>query len=133
MNFFRKKEEDIEALNLPLDFEDVLKRLDGDKSKGGGFSLANGVKTENILPISAKITADEKAAHKETEAEAAFKNLQPGKMVVGQGIYLGKYQPKDHTGKSLKKTFNVFAAPQDLTGRNGKRKRLHGRVNELDL
>jgi len=39
---------------------------------------------------------------------------EPGERVAGQGIYLGVYTPKDRNGKSLSKTFNVFAAPEDL-------------------
>lgn len=39
---------------------------------------------------------------------------QPGDLVPGEGIYIGKYEPKDREGKSLSKAFNVFAAPEDL-------------------
>ena len=39
---------------------------------------------------------------------------EPGELIPGQGIFLGQYQPKDRTGNSLGKIFNVFAAPQDL-------------------
>lgn len=44
-------------------------------------------------------------------------NLKPGDLVADQGIYLGKYSPIDRDGISLGKTFNVFAAPQDLPER----------------
>lgn len=39
-----------------------------------------------------------------------------GESVSGEGVYLGWYQPKDRSGKSLGMIFNVFAAPQDLGG-----------------
>lgn len=42
---------------------------------------------------------------------------KPGDLVPGQGIYLGQYTPKDRDGNSLSKTFNVFAAPEDLPER----------------
>lgn len=45
-----------------------------------------------------------------------FNGLNPGQLIPGQGIYLGKYTPKDRDGKSLSQTFNVFAAPEDLGG-----------------
>src|SRR5690606_25593004 len=39
-----------------------------------------------------------------------------GELVAGEGVYLGTYAPKDRDGISLSKTFNVFAAPEDLPG-----------------
>ncbi|MBI3442108.1 MAG: hypothetical protein HY052_09970 [Proteobacteria bacterium] len=47
-------------------------------------------------------------------APTESKGLEIGQSVPGQGIYVGQYSPKDRDGKSLRKTFNVFAAPQDL-------------------
>ena len=42
-------------------------------------------------------------------------------LVLGQqtaeGVFIGQYAPKDRDGISLGKIFNVFAAPQDLGGR----------------
>lgn len=40
----------------------------------------------------------------------------PGEMIAGEGIFLGKYKPRDRDGNSLGKIFNVFAAPEDLGG-----------------
>ena len=40
-------------------------------------------------------------------------------MIPGQGIFLGRYAPKDREGNSLGKIFNVFAAPEDLTDATG--------------
>lgn len=45
---------------------------------------------------------------------------QPGEMIAGEGIFLGKYKPRDRDGYSLGKIFNVFAAPEDLTDASGK-------------
>ncbi len=42
--------------------------------------------------------------------------LEPGQKMPDGTIYLGKYTPRDRAGNSLRKTFNVFAAPEDLPG-----------------
>lgn len=47
-------------------------------------------------------------------APSVLQSPEIGEMVPGQGVYLGQYKPKDRDGKSLSKTFNVFAAPEDL-------------------
>jgi hypothetical protein len=39
----------------------------------------------------------------------------PGKMVQGKGIYIGAWTPEDRDFRSLGKTFNLFAAPEDLS------------------
>ncbi len=67
----------------------------------GGFAPAQ-VDASFLSPISSAII------------EEALKNPEPGVWVPGQGIYLGKYKPKDSYGISLGKMFNVFAAPEDL-------------------
>jgi hypothetical protein len=41
-------------------------------------------------------------------------NLNPGDRMPDGTIYVGQYKPKDRDGNSLRKTFNVFAAPEDL-------------------
>ncbi len=40
--------------------------------------------------------------------------LKSGQKMADGTIYLGQYSPKDRDGVSLSKTFNVFAAPEDL-------------------
>lgn len=40
--------------------------------------------------------------------------LKIGARMADGTIYLGQYKPKDRDGESLSKTFNVFAAPEDL-------------------
>ena len=46
---------------------------------------------------------------------------EPGQKMPDGTIYLGRYSPKDRDGNSLSKTFNVFAAPEDLTDTSGKK------------
>lgn len=44
---------------------------------------------------------------------------EPGDLIPGQGIFLGRWRPKDDYGDSLGKTFNVYAAPEDLVDDDG--------------
>jgi len=60
-----------------------------------------------------KRIAEEEARRK--AEEEALKNPQIGQMIEGKGVFLGVWTPKDREGKSLNKTFNLFAAPEDLT------------------
>lgn len=46
--------------------------------------------------------------------EEALKDARPGQKMPDGTVYLGRYTPKDRDGNSLSKTFNVFAAPNDL-------------------
>jgi hypothetical protein len=46
---------------------------------------------------------------------------QIGQTIAGKGVYIGQWQPKDRSGNSLGKRFNVFAAPEDLTDESGKK------------
>jgi hypothetical protein len=44
-----------------------------------------------------------------------------GKLIAGKGIFVGGWEPKGRTGRSLGQTFYVLAAPQDLTDASGKK------------
>jgi len=44
-----------------------------------------------------------------------------GRLVPGKGIYTGTWEPKDRDGRPIGQTFNVFAAPTDLTDSSGKK------------
>lgn len=70
----------------------------------------------DAFPITAAIVLAErqKAAADARAAEEALKNLRLGYKAGDKGIFVGTWQPKDRDGKSLGKTFNVFAAPTDL-------------------
>lgn len=41
-------------------------------------------------------------------------NRPIGQFVPGKGVFIGAWSPKDRDGRSLHKTFNLFAAPYDL-------------------
>ena len=70
----------------------------------------------DAFPISAALVLAErqKADQDARAAEEALKNLRPGHLAGDKGIFIGTWQPKDRDGRSLGKTFNVFAAPEDL-------------------
>jgi len=40
--------------------------------------------------------------------------LEIGQMVEGKGIFAGTWEPEDRAGDSLNKTFNLYAAPEDI-------------------
>lgn len=52
---------------------------------------------------------------------AAGKPDQIGRHIEGKGVFLGRWAPKDSDGISLNKIFNLFAAPDDLTDKNGQK------------
>ena len=68
-----------------------------------------------------RTAARDVAAEAQKKIMDALKNVQPGQLVEGQGVYIGKYSLRDRHGKSLGKIFNAFAAPHDLTDAAGKK------------
>ena len=48
-------------------------------------------------------------------------NAKPGQMIEGHGIFFGIVEIEDKEGTGLKKSFNAFAAPEDLTDEEGKK------------
>ena len=53
-----------------------------------------------------------------TEAEI-IATAEPGQMIDGHGVFFGRYTLKSADG--LSRTFNMFAAPEDLTDESGKK------------
>lgn len=51
--------------------------------------------------------------HPQQEGNTA-REPAPGVLVPRKGVYLGVWSPRDRSGKSLGKTFNLYAAPHDL-------------------
>ena len=68
----------------------------------------------DVIPPEARVTFPLAAERRRKAEEEAMKNPQPGQVMPDGTIYLGKYSPQDRDGNSLSKTFNVFAAPEDL-------------------
>ena len=54
-----------------------------------------------------------------TQSQSVKATPQIGEKIEGKGIYLGVYAPKNRNGKSLGKTFAVYAATEDLTDESG--------------
>jgi len=75
------------------------------------------VNLDELFPIGSAIEkrriAEEEARRK--AEEEALKNPQIGQEIEGKGVFVGTWTPKDRDGNSLNKTFNLFAAPEDLT------------------
>lgn len=66
------------------------------------------VDTSTAFPLSTALAREQAQKIKEQEA------LVIGKFIPNKGVFFGTWTPKDKNGKSLGKTFNLFAAPQDL-------------------
>jgi hypothetical protein len=80
------------------------------KVKGHAVQKAVPQPVSKIYPMSAVMTAWLKAE------EAFWNSLKPGQQMSDGTVYVGKYAPKDRSGKSLSLKFNVFAALEDLPG-----------------
>jgi len=72
-----------------------------------------------LYPVSAAIAAEErrKEETRRKAMEEALKNPTRAQEIAGHGIFIGTWQP---AGLSLK--FNVFAAKEDLTDEDGRKK-----------
>jgi len=83
---------------------------------------ATKVLVENAFPISAALVREgrlREVASKRAEEEA-LKNPRTGQLIADRGIYLGVYEPKDRSGRSLNKKSHAFAMPEDLKDATGK-------------
>ncbi len=77
-----------------------------------GSDAVSSLVSSQIFTISAEIAAAEAA--KEQEA-LVLRHAKPGDLIRNQGIFLGRWNPRDELERSLGLEFNVFAAPEDLT------------------
>ncbi len=67
------------------------------------------------FPVSGETVCRKKSQERTAlQFKKQIEKAKPGDLIPGQGIYMGKWQPKDRDGASLGKVFNVFAAPEDL-------------------
>tara|TARA_B100000965_G_C19587778_1_gene756562 strand:- start:926 stop:1639 length:714 start_codon:yes stop_codon:yes gene_type:complete len=79
-----------------------------------GSILAYTNSAVRVLPVSNDDAASDNSA-------TAPENFEIGQMVAGKGVFVGTYEPADRQGRSFGKTFNLFAAPDDLTDGEGKK------------
>lgn len=88
------------------------------RKKAPRLRFVNGKAVLSAKTAPSGVTAEERELEQQREAlEQEIehrKNPEPGQMIEGEGIFVGKYAPKDRDGNSLGKIFNVFAAPEDL-------------------
>jgi hypothetical protein len=74
------------------------------------------------LPNAAVLTAERLRKEELRRAlEEFLEKVKPGDTVEGEGVFIGIFEPRDRDGKSLCKTFKIFAAPEDLPGEDGAR------------
>ena len=104
----RGKKKPIDIPGVPEDFGNVLALLDGrEPTNDDHLQIANGGCVEDILPVTTALTAKPQ--------KPAFdpSKLQIGQLVEGKGIYFGVQEITTKGG--LTQTFDLYAAPEDLT------------------
>ena len=104
----KRQKEAVEIPGVPEDFGNVLALLDGrEPTNDDHLQIANGGCVEDILPVTTALTAN--------PPKPAFdpSKLEIGQMVKGKGIYFGVQEITTKGG--LTQTFDLYAAPEDLT------------------
>lgn len=92
---------------MTASFRDAVSTLKGRKPR---CIVAPEASFPVLLPVSAQIKAD--------EAAERLENTRPGDEVSGGDIFFGIWAPTDREGKSLGKTFSLFAQPHDASLEN---------------
>ena len=83
-----------------------------------GEVVAYTVKAPPEFTVFVNAEKDAQKIIRQKAVKEALKNAEAGRLIPGQGVFIGRYEPKDKEGHSLGKIFNVFAAPQDLTDKD---------------
>ncbi len=105
----KKRASSKDYIVIPKALRNALKAVRGSGEIESRASFAN------LCPIS-------RAVIREKYLKAAIEQRpEIGQKIKGEGIFLGQYRPKDRKGRSLGKTFNVFAMPKDLSYKNGRK------------
>jgi hypothetical protein len=109
------KKDEVKIPGIPADFASVVARVQGrEPSNDDRLRFAGGISVEQFLPISTEILAKPPEPPKPVFDPS---QLEAGKLIEGKGIYLGTWEPKDNSGRTLGKIFDIYAAPEDI--RNG--------------
>jgi|GEM_PF-2475762 len=53
------------------------------------------------------------------QGDSVLRDVSLGESVPGKGVYLGVWEPKDNSGRTLGKIFDIYAAPEDLRKGSG--------------
>jgi hypothetical protein len=129
----QKKTEAVDIPGVPQDLVNVLALLDGrEPTNDDRLQIADGTKVADILPVTTRIAKKANGGDSTNLGTSglagAFNNaagnidpstLQIGQLVGGKGIYIGEWKPTDSNGRSLNKTFDLYAAPEDIRQDNG--------------
>ena len=109
------KKDEAKIPGIPADFAAVVARVQGrEPSNDDRLRFAGGISVEQFLPISTEILAKPPEPPKPVFDPS---QLEAGKLIEGKGVYLGTWEPKDNSGRTLGKIFDIYAAPEDI--RNG--------------
>jgi hypothetical protein len=126
----QKKTEAVDIPGVPQDLGNVLALLDGRKpTNDDRLQIADGTRVADILPVTTRIAKKANGGGSVNQgagglAGAFAQNVDPstlqiGQLVEGKGIYMGEWKPTDSNDRSLNKTFDLYAAPEDIRQDNG--------------
>ena len=112
-----KKDEPVVIPGLPEDYAAVVASLRGrEPDSDDKLLLAGGQDVASVLAVSTALAA------KPPEPEKPIvdpRTLEIGQVVEGKGVYQGTWSPTDSNGRSLGKTFDLYAAPEDIRDDSG--------------
>jgi len=116
-----KKDESVVIPGLPEDYAAVVASLRGRKPDSNDrLLLAGGETPASVLAVSTALARKEKEQPPEPKKPAFdLSKLEIGQVVEGKGVYVGKHEITSKGG--LKKIFDLYAAPEDLTDANDKK------------
>ena len=114
----KRQKEAVEIPGVPKDFGAVLARLDGRvPTPADQLQIADGAKIADILPVTTRISKkgalDIGSGFNQASNPIDTSKLQIGQLVEGKGIYFGVQEITTKGG--LTQTFDLYAAPEDLT------------------
>ena len=111
------KSEEVQIPGIPADLAQVVARIQGrEPANDERVKLAGALTVEDFLPVSAELLRKPPEPPKPVFDPS---QLEAGKLIAGKGIYLGTWEPKDNSGRTLGKIFDIYAAPEDIRNRSG--------------
>ena len=112
-----KKDEPVVIPGLPEDYAAVVASLRGrEPDSDDRLSLAGGQDVASVLAVSTALAATPPEPEKPSFDPS---KLEIAQMIEGKGVYVGKHEITSKGG--LKKIFDLYAAPEDLTDANDKK------------
>jgi len=116
-----KKDAPVVIPGLPEDYAAVVASLRGrEPDSDDRLLLAGGETPASVLAVSTALAQKEKEQPPEPEKPIVDpRTLEIGQVVEGKGVYQGTWSPSDSNGRSLGKTFDLYAAPEDIRDDSG--------------